>query len=379
MNRQVKKVGIIGGGQLARMSILAGYPLGFDFGVLDPSENAPARHLSQLFIKASFDDIEAQKRLANWADVITYDIEKIETSWLVEAEQQGLQIFPSPQILAIIQDKLVQKQFFYNRGIPVPEIYTDRSEITNFPAVAKARRGGYDGQGVWMVNSPEDLKTLPDIPIYFEEKVNIHKELGVMIARDYWGEIVIYPIVEMIFEHRRHILKFVKAPAQLDVNTLKQVREVAYEIARTLESPGIYGIELFLDTKGRILLNEVAPRPHNLGHYSIEACSTSQFENHIRAITGLPLGYPTLRTPAVMINLLCPQKREGLLSFEGLEEALRLPEVHVHLYSKWQAKPFRKVGHITILRDSIEEAWDVALKVDQMVRITVKNEQWQDV
>ncbi len=379
MKPEIRRIGIIGGGQLARMSILAGYPLGKEFGVIDPSEQAPAKNLAELFIRASFEDIKAQQKLAQWADVITYDIEKIETSWLIEAEKEGLQVFPSPQILAIIQDKLTQKEFFYKRGIPVPKIYHEADQIKGFPVVAKARKGGYDGQGVWMVNSPDDIDKLPDIPLYFEEKVDIYKEIGVMVARDYWGEIVIYPVVEMLFEHRRHILKFVKVPAELDVSTLKKVKELAYEIARVLESPGIYGIELFLDNDGRILLNEVAPRPHNLGHYSIEACATSQFENHIRAVSGLPLGYPTLRKPAVMINLLCPPEGKGSLHIEGLDKVLRLPEVHVHLYGKWQAKPFRKVGHITVLRDSLNEAWDIARKVDTMLTLTVKSEQWQDV
>ncbi|ASJ17298.1 5-(carboxyamino)imidazole ribonucleotide synthase [Thermococcus chitonophagus] len=367
------RIGIVGGGQLAKMMAQEARKLGFEVAVLDPQEKCPACGLADYKITASFMDGDKIRELAEISDVLTYDIEHVNVKVLKELEEEGYPVYPSPRILEVIQDKLVQMEVMRKARIPVPKfVRADREELKEkarefgFPLVQKTRKGGYDGKGVMVIKTEEELDKLLPADSMLQEFVNIEKEIAVMVARDQYGNVEVYPVVEMVF-NEANILDFLVVPARIPEDKAEEAQEIAMRVVKALDGVGIFGIEMFLDKDGRILLNEIAPRPHNSGHYTIEACMTSQFEQHVRAITGLPLGSSELLVPAVMFNLL--GEGYGKPKVVGLKEALSYPGVYVHVYGKPVVRPLRKMGHVTVVNKDLEKALEIAHKVKGIIKV----------
>ncbi|MCS7299497.1 MAG: 5-(carboxyamino)imidazole ribonucleotide synthase [Spirochaetia bacterium] len=360
-------IGILGGGQLAKMTAQEARKMGIRVYVLDPTPYSPSEMVAEQIV-GDFRNAEDIRRLAEVSDVITYDIESVETSVLYNYRDK---VFPSPEILDIIQDKYKQKEFLKKNNIPTPDFYLieDINSLSAFPSVQKARRGGYDGRGVFVIRSKDDIPNAIKSPFYIEEFIEIDKELAVMVARNRNGETKVFPVVEMVFNPKGNILDFLLAPARVSEKVEKTIKEIAIETIIAFNGVGIFGIEFFLSKDGRILVNEIAPRPHNSGHYTIEACATSQFEQHVRAVLGLPLGSTELLTPAVMINLLGEKDYYGKPIYEGIEEVLKIEGVYVHIYGKYETFPFRKMGHITIIDKNIDSLLDKARYVKDIVRV----------
>lgn len=358
----VKRIGIIGGGQLGKMTAQAAKQMGFYVTVLDPTPHCPAAHLADAQIVGEWYDAASLTSLAQASEVLTYDVEHIDIQTLKQLAQAGHVIYPSPDLLEIIQDKLLQKQQLSQYGIPVPpfvafEPVTPHSLVQfGFPVVQKARFGGYDGQGVVILRSPDDFDKILPVPSILEQFIRVEKELAIIIARTATGETTCYPIVEMRFDENNHICQAVIAPAPLTKTIANQARHIALQAIESLQGVGIFGVEMFLTAAGQILVNEIAPRPHNSGHYTIEGCITSQFEQLIRIISGLPLGMTTLLRPVVMFNLLGESGYRGTPIIEGLADALAIPGLAFHFYDKKHTRPLRKMGHITILDDNLDQA-----------------------
>jgi len=324
--------------------------LSFNLITLDPDENCPASLVTEN-ITGKFNDLEKLSILNEKSDVISYELEHID----IEAVKKIIppeKIFPSIKVLEIIQDKYKQKLFFKEKGIPLPffKEVKDISDLKeNIPVVQKARSGGYDGKGVVVLKTEEDLKKAIKVPSYIEELVDIEKELAVMVVRDKKRNTVVYPVVEMVFNPEGHLLDYLITPADMDEKVYKEAQNVAVSAVEALDGIGVFGVELFLDKMGRILLNEVAPRPHNSGHYTIEACETSQFEQHIRVLADLPLGSSRQIVPALTMNIIGEPDSFGKPVYEGLNDIMAVDGVNVHIYGKKLVKPFRKMGHITIV------------------------------
>ena len=370
----MKKIGIIGGGQLGKMMTLEAKKMGFYVTVLDPTPRSPAGQVADEQVVAGFFDSEKIEELVKNSDVTTYDLEHIDVQTLKRLYDEGYRIHPSPYILEIIQDKFAQKEFLRKKGIPVPryKLVKDlKSDVEDFdfPVVQKARRGGYDGRGVFVIRSEKDLENAIYGDTYLEEFVEIDKELAVMVARNEKGEIACYPVVEMYFDEEANICDAVIAPARIEEKHAKRGQEIARSIVEAFEGVGIFGIEMFLTRSGEILVNEIAPRPHNSGHYTIEACVTSQFEQHIRAIMNLPLGSVKLLTPAVMVNLLGERNHSGRPTLIGLEEALAIKGLSLHFYGKKETRPYRKMGHFTVVDEDVENALKKALKTKKILKV----------
>ncbi len=371
----IKRIGIIGGGQLGKMSAQAAKQMGFYVTVLDAAPQCPAAHIADAQIVGHLYDADKLRALAKVSDVLTYEIEHIDTQTLKSLHNEGHTIYPSPAVLEIIQDKLTQKQMLAKNGIPVPpfEAIDDLETLTHFPVVQKARKGGYDGKGVVVLKSPADRVNALQTPSMIEELIDFDKELAIIIARTPTGEMATYPIVEMVFDDKTNICDIVAAPAQIDEITAEKARQIARHAIESLEGVGVFGVEMFLTREGQILINEIAPRPHNSGHYTIEACVTSQFEQLIRVISGLPLGISDLLRPAAMLNLLGEPGYSGPPEIEGLHEALAIPGLSFHLYDKANTQPFRKMGHITILDESLESAIAKIQEVKNILKIKAES------
>ncbi len=371
----VKRIGIIGGGQLGRLMVMAAHKLGCAVTVLDPQRNSPAGQLAGHEIVGNFDDANRMRELVESCEVTTYDIESIDTEPLIELVDQGHVILPDPHLLALIQDKLKQKQRYTEAGIPTAEfVPMDRPAAAAFrrfgyPLVQKVRRGGYDGRGVLVLESETDFDRHLKSPSLLERRIDTARELAVMVVRAIDGEIRCYPVVEMVFKPEQNILDQLLVPARIDDVLAQQARQLAIDTVRALDGVGIFGVEFFLDRQGRLLVNEVAPRTHNSGHYTIEACVTDQFEQHLRAIVGLPLGSTELLSPAVMLNLLGEPGFAGRPLVQGLGRALAIDGVSVHLYGKAETRPYRKMGHVTVLDSDLDRARDKARQVSSVLRI----------
>jgi 5-(carboxyamino)imidazole ribonucleotide synthase len=369
------KIGIIGGGQLGKMMSQKAKKMGFHISVLDPSPKCPAAALADEIIIGGFYDKQKITELVTHSEVSTFDIEHIDTEILKKLSDSGHKIFPSPYLLEIIQDKLHQKEILSKNGIPVPKFQKVESSETllqmKFPVVQKARKGGYDGRGVVVLKSKSDLQNAIQTESMVEELINFDKELAIMVARSTSGKIKTYPIVEMVFDNRANICDLIFAPARIEKHLAKKATQIAVKSVEALDGVGIFGIEMFLAGEN-IYVNEIAPRPHNSGHYTIEACTTCQFEQHIRAITGLPLGSTDLLSPAVMLNLLGGEDYKGTPVIEGLNEALSIPGLSFHFYGKEITAPFRKMGHVNILSKNLEDAIQQAEKIKSILKITAE-------
>ncbi len=376
----VSRIGIIGGGQLGRMLVKSAKRLGCASVVLDPTPGSPAGQVSGQQIVADSHDPEALQQLADQVDVITFDIEDIDAEILSTLAAAGHQILPSAGLLGEIQDKLRQKQRLMKLGIPTADfIEVDPTDLEQFerfgyPLVQKARRGGYDGRGVVVMRSAAERSQALPVPSLIERFIPAAKELAVIVVRGQDGEVRSYEPVEMCFRSGENILDMLLAPARISAETAAAARRLAIETVTGLEGIGIFGIELFLTEDGELLVNEVAPRTHNSGHYTIEACITDQFEQHLRAITALPLGATDQMIPAAMINLLGAPGESGPPVIRGLRAALAIPGVSLHFYGKASTRPFRKMGHVTVLDVDIESARRKAEQVRDLIEIGSEKE-----
>jgi 5-(carboxyamino)imidazole ribonucleotide synthase len=347
--------------------------LGFNFAVLDKN-NPPAKVLADTFIEGDLKDAGALEKLSSVSCVLTYEIEHINTDALDKLYSRGIKIYPSPAVLRVIQDKLLQKELFIKKGLPGAEFFSEDDPVSAdltakiFPLVQKTRKEGYDGRGVRVLKSAKDERL--NAPSIFEDMVDIEKELAVMVVRAVDGSISVFPVTEMAFNPDHNICDTVIAPARVDEKTAARAREIAVSVVEALDGVGIFGVELFLDKKGRVLINEVAPRPHNSGHYTMEACVTCQFEQHVRAIAGLPLGDTSLLRPAVMMNILGQPGSAGKTVIHGYEEALKIPGLSLHLYGKTESRPFRKMGHFTVTAGTLAEALKRAETAREIIKIS---------
>jgi len=371
----VARIGLIGGGQLGRMMVRAAKSLGCTCVVLDPVQGSPAGQLAGHQIVAEYSDPARLRELAESCDVVTFELEDIETETLLKLEAEGHRIFPRPALLATIQDKFRQKVFLRDAGIPasdfvdMPEPSADAFAVFGYPLVQKARRGGYDGRGVVVMRDASGFASHLPVPGFIERFVEAKKELAVMVARNVGGECKAYPTVEMRFHEADNVLDYLLAPANISAPLAKAAEALAVRTVEAMEGVGVFGVEMFLTAEDGLLVNEVAPRTHNSGHHTIEACITDQFQQHLRAILGLPLGDTRQLSPATMVNLLGEPGYEGRPMIAGLAAALAIPGVCVHVYGKAITRPGRKMGHLTVIDETIEAACKKTEQVKTMIKI----------
>lgn len=373
-----KKVGIIGGGQLGQMMTEAAPKLDLDIIVLDPGENPPAVQAGAQQIIGDLHDSEKIKDLASKSDFLTWEIEHINTEILEELEKQGVKVNPSPKTLAQIKDKFLQKEYLKENGIPAApfkkveneEEILEAAKELGFPLLLKTRFGGYDGRGNHVLHNENEIaegfNKLGKENLYVEGFVEFEKELSVIAARDEQGNIKTYPVVETI--HENNILQVVLAPAPISSEQSLKATEFAKKVLEHLDGAGVFGIEMFLTKTGEVLVNEIAPRVHNSGHFTIEACDVSQFENQLRAISEMELGDTSMKVAAaVMVNIL--GERNGAAEVSGVEEAEKLGNVFVHIYGKKDVKTERKMGHLTVMGENLEEVLEKANQAKRLISV----------
>ncbi len=369
------KLGVLGGGQLGRMLIQVATDLNIDIYCLDPDPSAPCVSLAKGFEVGALTDFDTVYNWGKDKDLITIEIENVNVDALEKLQAEGVKVFPQPNVIRIIQDKRVQKQFYKEKNIPTADfVLTDnleevRKHISFLPAFQKLGRAGYDGRGVQRLDTEADLTKAFSEQSLLEKKVDYEKEISVIVARNEKGEVTAFPVVELVFHPVHNLVEYLFAPAEITPAQAEKATGIALSVIRELKMTGLLAVEMFLTKKGEILVNEVAPRTHNSGHQSIEANFTSQFEQHLRAILNLPLGSTAQILPAAMINLLGEAGFSGPAQYEGLEEALKTEGVFVHLYGKKFTKPFRKMGHITIVDQDVKALKEKVEKVKALVKI----------
>jgi 5-(carboxyamino)imidazole ribonucleotide synthase len=373
------KLGIIAGGQLGKMLIQEASKWDVVTYVLDRDENCPAKRIASHFVKGSNLDFDAVYNFGKTVDLLTYEIENINIEALKKLKSEGRNILPDPEILEMIQDKGRQKEFYKKHKIPTSEfmLYENNDEIIKaiekndikFPFVQKLRKGGYDGRGVAVIDNKKELYNLLEGASVIEDKINIAKEIAVIAARNGNGEIKCYPVVEMVFDPKANLVDKLICPSTITAEQSEKAINIASEIIELLNMQGLLAVEFFIDENGNVIVNEIAPRTHNSGHHTIESIITSQFEQHLRAIFNLPLGSTKLKLPAVMINILGGEGYEGDVKYEGLTESMAIDGVKIHLYGKHISKPYRKMGHITVLSATLECALKKAEKVKNLVKV----------
>ncbi len=353
------KVGILGGGQLGRMLIQAGIDLNINFHVLDPDVQAPCSQLAT-FTCGKLTDYQTVLNFGQSCDLITIEIENVNTQALADLVKAGKKVFPQPRVIELIQDKRKQKEFFVANQIPTAEfvLVENKTDVANFesflPAVNKLGKEGYDGRGVQILRSHNDLSKAFDAPGLLEKLIDFEKEIAVIVSRNERGEVSSYPAVEMVFHPEANLVEYLFSPAQLDSSVATKADTIARQIIEKLEMVGLLAVEMFVTQDGDVLVNEVAPRPHNSGHQTIEGNVTSQYEQHLRAILDLPPGETSIQSPSAMINLLGEVGFTGMAKYEGLEEVLKITGAHIHLYGKKLTKPFRKMGHVTVVDSDLD-------------------------
>jgi 5-(carboxyamino)imidazole ribonucleotide synthase len=373
-------VSILGGGQLARMSACAATRLGIEVAILEREPDSPAARVAVRSLVGAFDDRSKLQELARDALAVTLENEFVDVPSLHWLQAQGVPVFPTAETLSRVQDKLEQKRFLQEAHIPMPrfidvhsrEDISRAAENWGWPLLLKLRRNSYDGYGNATLHGPQDIAAAlsrlrwPEQPLLAEAWVPFARELAAIVARGRDGRAAVYPVVETV--QQNHICHLVRAPASVPPPVVEQATQIALQVVEAIEGVGIFAIELFETPQGRVLYNEIAPRPHNSGHYTIEGCITSQFENHLRAILGLPLGSTQMTAPAaVMVNLL--GSRQGPATVEGLAKALDITGASVHIYGKLVSRPGRKMGHVTVLGAAVTDAEERALAAAQALTI----------
>lgn len=353
------KLGVLGGGQLGRMLIQSGVDLNINFSILDPDADAPCRSLAE-FTCGKLTDFATVMKFGEKCDLLTIEIENVNTEALKQLVSQGKKVFPQPEVIELIQDKCKQKEFYRDKGIPTAEfiLVNDKEEVRKnksfLPAVNKLGREGYDGRGVQLLRKEKDIDKAFDSPGLLERLIDFEKEIAIIVARNEGGQLVTYPAVEMVFHPEANLVEYLFAPAQLKKGVAEKADAIARKVINELGMVGLLAVEMFVTKEGDVLVNEIAPRPHNSGHQTIEANITSQYEQHLRAILNLPLGDTSIVMNSAMVNILGEPNYTGLAQYEGLNEVLKLAGAHVHLYGKKLTKPFRKMGHVTIVDNDME-------------------------
>lgn len=369
------RLGILGGGQLGRMLIQEAINLNISTFVLDPDCSAPCRYLCERFTHGDFRSEEDVYQFGRECNMLTVEIEHVNTQALLRLESEGIAVFPQPSILRLVQDKGLQKEFFSNHGVPTAGfvLVNGRDELEkmsgHLPGMLKLRKGGYDGKGVVKIRNAEDLPAAFDAPCVLEELVDFQMEISVIVSRNRIGEISHFPAVEMEFNPEANLVEFLCSPARISTEVEESAVAIARKVADKLSIVGLLAVEMFVTRSGDVLVNEIAPRPHNSGHHTIEGNVTSQYAQHLRAIMGLPAGSTNSVRPAVMINLLGEPGCIGEAHYQGIEEVMSWPGVYVHLYGKKTTKPFRKMGHVTITADTLETAISLADRVREKLKV----------
>ena len=373
------KLGILGGGQLGKMLLFDTRKFDIQTYVLDPSDEAPCKIACDKFFKGDLMDFETVYNFGKLVDVLTFEIELVNLEALVKLEAEGLKVYPSPKTLKLIQNKGVQKDFYTAHAIPtanykrfknikslVVAILESKIEL---PFVWKCTEFGYDGNGVKVIRQVSDLDNLANVECIAEEMIPFKNELAVIVCRSPSGEIKTYPVVEMEFHPEANQVEYVICPARIDAKVAEKAREIALTVSEKFNHVGLLAVEMFQTEDDEIIVNEVAPRPHNSGHYSIEASYTSQFENHLRAILNLPLGNTESKVAGIMVNLAGAEGYSGDVIYENIEKIMSWNGVTPHIYGKKQTRPFRKMGHVTIVNSDIVEARKIAEDVKNSIRV----------
>jgi len=376
------KLGIIGGGQLGKMLLQVTSRYNINSKILDPSNDSPCKNLCNEFFLGDLMDHDAVYEFGKKCDLITYEIEHVNTKALEKLESEGIDIFPKPSTLKIIQNKSIQKKFFVKNNIPTAKyrffksvsdfLEFSKNKNIDFPCVWKKTKFGYDGYGVKKINSLNEITNLPDSEFIIEDYVPFKKELATTVVRNKSGQIEIFPMVEMIFNSNSNQVEYVLCPAQIDKEVVEKAKAIALNVANAFENIGLLTVEMFMTKDNQILVNEVAPRPHNSAHYSIEACISSQFDQHIRSILNLPLGCSKPNSYAIMVNLVGEEGQTGSVSYSGIEKAMQNNNVSIHIYGKNKTKPNRKMGHATVLDTDLENGLEVAKSIKKIITIKSK-------
>ena len=372
-------LGILGGGQLGKMLLTETRKFDITTKVLDPSADAPCRIACNTFVQGALTDFDTVYKFGKEVDVLTIEIENVNVDALKKLQSEGVKVYPTPQTIELIQNKATQKQFYATHNIPTAPFHRFESlanlqkavakEQITLPFVWKSARFGYDGNGVKIVRQLPDLSLLPEGECIAENLVPFAKELAVIVARNVSGEASTYPVVEMEFHPEANQVEYVLCPARISEEIAQKARAIAVQVAEAFQVVGLLAVELFLTAEGEVLVNEVAPRPHNSGHYSIEAAYTNQFEQHLRAILDLPLGNTDSKVAGVMVNLVGAEGYQGDVIYENIEQILAMEGVTPHIYGKRETRPFRKMGHVTIVNKDIEKARAIAEKVKQTIKV----------
>jgi 5-(carboxyamino)imidazole ribonucleotide synthase len=376
------KLGILGGGQLGKMLLAETRKFDIQTYILDPSAEAPSRFGATEFFIGNLMDYNTVYEFGKKVDAITIEIENVNLDALDQLEAEGLAVYPSPKTLRLIQNKGTQKDFYVQNNIPTSkfERFQDlenlKSSVTSsavdMPFVWKCAQFGYDGNGVKIVRTATDLENLPNVECIAEEMVPFKNELAVIVARSVSGEVKTYPVVEMEFHPEANQVEYVICPARIDKKVAQKARAVALQVSEAYNHVGLLAVEMFQTENDEILVNEVAPRPHNSGHYSIEASYTSQFENHLRAILNLPLGNTASKVAGIMVNLVGEEGYSGNVVYENIEKIMAIDGVTPHIYGKRETRPFRKMGHVTIVNEDMNEARRIAEEVKNSIKVISK-------
>ena len=368
-----KIVGVLGGGQLGRMLYQASINLDVHLKFLDPDVNAPCSKYD--FKQGDLNSVEDVFEFGKNCDVVTIEIEHVSVEGLRKLEAAGVDVYPTPDLIEMVQDKGVQKDFYAVNNIPTSKYELFDSELQidwSIPFVQKLRKGGYDGKGVAVINQKEKLKNLLTGPTLVEELVEFEMEVSVIVARNSSGDVKTFPMVAMEFDPEANLVEFLYSPSGYSSEIEKKGSLIARSIAEKSGLIGVLAVEMFLTKDGSILVNEIAPRPHNSGHQTIEGNITSQYEQHLRSILNLPLGETDIIMPSVMLNLLGDKNSTGKAAYPGMDEVLKLKGVYPHIYGKSISKPFRKMGHITVVNESLAKAKEKALRVKEILKVIGK-------
>ena len=372
---QAIKIGILGGGQLGRMLLQKAIDLDLHISVLDPDEDAPCRYICKEFFHGSFTDYDAVYNFGKQFNLITIEIENVNVEALERLEKEGVKVHPSSAVIKTVQDKGLQKEFYKKNNFPTADfvLVKNRKEISEhaflLPLMHKSRKGGYDGKGVFVMKNSSDIENAPDVPAVLEKLISFEKEISVIVARNENGETRSFPVVDMSFNQEANLVEYLFSPSSITPELENEATSLALRIANELSLVGILAVEMFVTKDKKLLINEIAPRPHNSGHQTIEGNITSQYEQMLRAITNLPLGETTITKPAVMVNILGEKGYEGSAIYSGLEDILKKDGVHVHLYGKKITKPYRKMGHVTVTSNTLAEAIEKANYIKNTLKV----------